>query len=361
MHRRNLSKEIMMEGNGRPVGPLRLQAEQSMRASWFPVARSCDVGPPRSATLLGRKLVVYRGASGRPVVAERRCPHRGGNLAGGTVHGDDIACPYHGWRYSGDDGRCVLVPSLEDQAKIPRKAYIETFPAVERYGHIWTVLEEPVAPLYEPAEWSAVEFDWLAAEPIPSPTGVAVAIENFRDVAHFPFVHRVSMGLTPWVVEPLDVRRDGIDVYLDRPLAAGEGDWGNQGDCMMRYHCIAPGFAAITYDYQRLGKRVVAGFPSPVSYDEVLIFWGVANETTFRGDPIEECLRIEEMVYLEDVPIVKELEPREVPWDHEYPEVSVPADSFTLNYRLAFKELMKRASGRAPAEDDSAEKVAAAG
>lgn len=350
-----------MEGNGRPVGPLRLQAEQSMRASWFPVARSRDVGPPRPATLLGRKLVVYRGASGRPVVAERRCPHRGGDLAGGTVHGDDIACPYHGWRYSGDDGKCVLVPSLEDQAKIPRKACIETFPAVERYGHIWTVLEEPVAPLYEPAEWSAVEFDWLAADPILSPTGVAVAIENFRDVAHFPFVHRVSMGLTPWVVEPLDVRRDGIDVYLDRPLAAGEGDWGNQGDCMMRYHCIAPGFAAITYDYQRLGKRVVAGFPSPVSYDEVQIFWGVANETTFRGDPIEECLRIEEMVYLEDVPIVKELEPREVPWDHEYPEVSVPADSFTLNYRLAFKELMKRASGRAPAEKDSAEKVAAAG
>ncbi len=31
-----------------------------------------------------------------------------------------------------------------------------------------------------------------------------------------------------------------------------------------------------------------------------------------------------------------------MPWDHEYREVSVPADSFTLNYRLAFKELMKR-------------------
>ena len=207
------------------------------------------------------------------------------------MHGDDIACPYHGWRYSGADGRCVLVPSLPDQSKIPRKALIETFPAVERFGHIWTVLGEPLAPLYDPPEWRDVEFDWLAADPIPSPTGVAVAIENFRDVAHFPFVHRVSMGLTPWVVEPLDVRRDGLDVFMDRPLDAGAGDWGNQGDCMMRYHCAAPGFAAITYDYERLGKRVVAGFPSPVSYEEVLIFWGVANEVTFRGDPIEECLR----------------------------------------------------------------------
>jgi hypothetical protein len=122
----------------------------------------------------------------------------------------------------------------------------------------------------------------------------------------------------------------------------------------MRYHCTAPGFAAITYDYERLGKRIVAGFPSPISYEEVLIFWGVANEVTFRGDPIEECLRIEEMVYLEDVPVVAGLEPREVPWDHEYPEVSVPADSFTLNYRLAFKELMKRTVGQPESTVDAA-------
>lgn len=327
----------------------REQAERAMRHSWFPVARSRDLDKPRAATLLGTRLMVYRGRSGQPVVAQRRCPHRGGDLSIGTVHGDDIACPYHGWRYAGSDGRCVLVPSLADQSKIPPKARITTFPVLERFGHVWTALEEPAIPMYDPPEWREADFDWLAADPIPSPTGVAVAIENFRDVAHFPFVHRVSMGLTPWVVEPLEVRREGLDVFMDRPLDAGAGDWGNQGNCVMRYHCAAPGLAAITYDYERLGKRVVAGFPSPVGYDEVLIFWAVANEVGFRGDPIEECLRVEEMVYLEDIPIVADLEPREVPWDHEYPEVSVPADRFTLNYRLAFKELMARA-GQPPGE-----------
>jgi phenylpropionate dioxygenase-like ring-hydroxylating dioxygenase large terminal subunit len=336
-----------MAGDGSAGASRRVLAEQAMRRSWFPVARSGDLAQPQAATLLGRRLVVYRGASGRPVVAERRCPHRGGDLARGSVHGDDLACPYHGWRYAGSDGRCVLLPSLADQSKIPRKARIATFPAVERFGHVWTVLEDPLGPLYDPAEWRDLNLDWLAADPIPSPTGVAVAMENFRDVAHFPFVHRVSMGLTPWVVEPLEVRREGVHVFMDRPLYAGSGDWGNQGDCLMRYHCIAPGFASITYDYDRLGKRIVAGFPSPVSYEEVVIFWGVANEVSFRGDPIEECLRVEQLVYLEDVPVVEGLEPREVPWDHEYPEVSVPADAFTLTYRLAFKELMKLTSGAA--------------
>jgi phenylpropionate dioxygenase-like ring-hydroxylating dioxygenase large terminal subunit len=326
---------------------LREQAEQAMRRSWFPVAVSAGLDTPQAATLLGERLVVFRTASGRAAVQQRRCPHRGGDLSQGTVHGEDIACPYHGWRYSSVDGSCTRVPSLPDQSRIPPRACVRTYPAVERFGHVWTALEDPVADLYDPEEWRELDLEWLAAEPLDSPTGVAVAIENFRDVAHFPFVHEVSMGPTPEVVERLDVRREGFHVWMDRPLHSSSGDWGNQGDCMMRYRCGAPGFASITYDYAELGKRIVAGFPAPVSYESVRIFWGVANERTFRGDSLEECLRVEEMVYLEDMPIVAELEPREVPWDGEYEEHSVPSDLFTLQYRRAFRTLMEHAAQEA--------------
>lgn len=326
------------------------QAELAMRRSWFPVARSVDLdgGAPVAATLLGERLAVFRGADGEPRVTAARCPHRGGDLAAGRIHGDSIACPYHGWRFDGRSGGCTLVPSLADQGRIPPRAGITAYPARERFGHVWTVLGDPIRDLYEPEEWGALELEWLAADPIDSPTGVAVAMENFRDVAHFPFVHEVSMGPTPAVVETLQVRREGLDVYMDRPLDASSGEWAEQGDCMMNYHCAAPGFAAITYDYAKLGKRIVTGFPSPVSYEHVTIFWGVANERTFAGDSIEECLRVEQMVYLEDMPIVGRLEPREVPWDREFEEFSVPADLFTLNYRRAFGELMSLATAPEP-------------
>ena len=338
--------------------PLRDQAEAALRHSWFPVARSADVaGKPVQAVLLGEKLAVYRGADNRARVTANRCPHRGGSLGHGAVEGNDIACPYHGWRFSGDAGKCSYVPSLADQSKIPPRAGVKTYLAVERFGHVWTCLDDPVTELYAPSSWDRLDLVWLAADPIPSPTGVGVAIENFRDVAHFPFVHKVSMGPTPEVVEPLQVRRDGLDIYMDRPLNASTGDWAAQGNCMMHYHCAAPGFASITYDYEKLGKRIVAGFPSPISYDQVLIFWGVANERTFGGDSLDECLHVEEIVYLEDVPIVAEIEPREIPWDTPADEFSVPADLFTLNYRRAFRELMKlvpapvpdTANGHAPA------------
>ncbi|WP_433826644.1 Rieske 2Fe-2S domain-containing protein [Actinoplanes sp. CA-015351] len=318
------------------------QAEEAMRRSWFPVARLVDLDKPVAATLLGVKLVVYRDGSGQVVVQSRRCPHRGGDLSIGEVHPASIACPYHGWEFASSDGACSRVPSLADQSRIPPKARIRTYPAVSRFGHVWTVLEEPVGPMYDPEEWQDADLVWLAADPIDSPVGVGVTIENFRDVAHFPFVHKVSMGPTPEVVEALDVKRDGVDVWMYRPLNAGTGEWANDGDCMMKYHCIAPGLASITYEYQKYGVRVVAGFPSPVSYEHVKIFWGVANAADYSGASLAENLRVEEMVYLEDVPIVENLDPREIPWDAEVEEFSVPADMFTLNYRRCFLELMRR-------------------
>lgn len=320
----------------------RQRAEKAMRHQWFPVARSMDLATPQSATLLGEKLVVYRTESGLPVVQAARCPHRGADLAMGEVHGESIACPYHGWRFSGQSGQCSHIPSLEDQCKIPKGAVVRTFPAQERYGHVWTSLEEPLFDLYDLPEWHEVNLQWLAAEPLDSPTGVAVAIENFGDVAHFAYIHRGMMGQVNPVVEPLNVRREGLDVWMDRPLQACEGEWANDGDCMMNYHIVAPGLVAINYNYERLGKRVVAGFPCPVAYDHVKIFWAVANDRDYRGADLQECLRVEELLYLEDLPVAATITPAEIDWDTNVVEHSVPADLYTLNYRRAFREFIER-------------------
>jgi phenylpropionate dioxygenase-like ring-hydroxylating dioxygenase large terminal subunit len=319
------------------------RAEKALRRSWFPVARSVDLVRPQSATLLWQRLVVYRTESGRAVVQDARCPHRGADLALGTVHGEAIGCPYHGWQYAAENGRCVHIPSLADQSKIHPKAGIRTFPALERYGHVWTVLEDPVSELYDLAEWQGVDFQWLAGEILDSETGVAVAIENFADVAHFAFIHTGMMGATHPVIEPLNVRRDGLDVWMDRPLGACLGEWAKDGECMMHYHIVAPGFIAITYNYEKLGRRIVAGFPSPVAYDHVRIFWGVAEERGYRGAALAESLRIEDLLYREDLPIAARIQPREIDWDGHTLEYSVPADLYTLNYRRAFKDFVERA------------------
>jgi len=319
------------------------RAERALQRSWFPVARSMDLAHPQSATLLSRRLVVYRTASGRAVVQDARCAHRGADLALGKVQGEAIACAYHGWQYEASKGRCVHIPSLADQSKIHPKAGVQTYRSIERYGHVWTVLEDPLSEMYELEEWRGVDFEWLAGEVFDSPTGVAVAIENFADVAHFAFIHTGMMGQTRPVIEPLNVRREGLDVWMDRSLEACSGEWAKDGKCMMHYHIVTPGFIAITYDYERLGRRIVAGFPSPVAYEQVRIFWGVANERGYCGAGLAECLRIEDLLYREDLPVAATIRPREVDWDDQALEYSVPADLYTLTYRRAFKEFIQRA------------------
>jgi phenylpropionate dioxygenase-like ring-hydroxylating dioxygenase large terminal subunit len=93
------------------------------RRDWYPVARAVDLEHPQQVTLLGRRLVAFRTADGRPRVLLDRCLHRGGTLHRGAVIGDSIECPYHGWQWRGADGRCVYIPPN---------------------GLIWTYIADPI-------------------------------------------------------------------------------------------------------------------------------------------------------------------------------------------------------------------------
>lgn len=59
-------------------------------------------------------MVVFRGQDGKAYVMDAYCPHLGANLAvGGRVVGNCIECPFHGWQFRGEDGRCVRIPYAE--------------------------------------------------------------------------------------------------------------------------------------------------------------------------------------------------------------------------------------------------------
>ena len=94
------------------------------RHDWYPVARAVDLEHPQQVTLLGRRLVAFRTADGRPRVLLDRCLHRGGTLHRGAVIGDSIECPYHGWQWRGADGQCVYIPPNGRSAPIPKAARI---------------------------------------------------------------------------------------------------------------------------------------------------------------------------------------------------------------------------------------------
>jgi len=48
------------------------------------------------------------------------CPHAGGPLGQGALHGDTLVCPWHAWEYNCRTGVCLLESDLKLE-KIPVK------------------------------------------------------------------------------------------------------------------------------------------------------------------------------------------------------------------------------------------------
>jgi phenylpropionate dioxygenase-like ring-hydroxylating dioxygenase large terminal subunit len=169
-----------------------------LKNSWYVLAECSAVGTaPIKVRALGQDLVVFRRVSDHKVVVlSNACVHRMGSLAHGTVVGDCVRCPYHGWTYA-DDGACTSIPANPAGAAIPKKARVDSYPVEERYGWIWAFLGDlpeperpPLPPLPELDEpgLRAVrgEFTWAAH--------YARVVENTVDIAHTPFLHARSFG-----------------------------------------------------------------------------------------------------------------------------------------------------------------------
>jgi nitrite reductase (NADH) small subunit len=70
-----------------------------MSAHWV------EIGPEAWIPLQGARVVrtevgdiaVFRTSAGEILAIEDRCPHKGGPLSQGIVHGDMVTCPLHNW------------------------------------------------------------------------------------------------------------------------------------------------------------------------------------------------------------------------------------------------------------------------
>jgi len=79
------------------------------KAYWF------DVGPINAIPLRGartvktprREIAVFRTASDEFFALENKCPHKGGPLSEGIVHGRKVACPLHNWIIDLESGQAT--------------------------------------------------------------------------------------------------------------------------------------------------------------------------------------------------------------------------------------------------------------
>jgi phenylpropionate dioxygenase-like ring-hydroxylating dioxygenase large terminal subunit len=163
--------------------------------NWY-VAATADEVPgdaPLAVRMLGLDFVVFR-TGDRFVCFPDICCHRGGALSDGKVASGCLTCPYHGWQFNAS-GQCVHIPALGADVRPPKRARVDSYPTVEKYGWVWVFLgdlpdsERPpipdLLPEFEDREhWRLVPYRFEAA------ANWVRMEENSLDTIHTSFVHR---------------------------------------------------------------------------------------------------------------------------------------------------------------------------
>ena len=149
-------------------------------------------GGPHAVEAFGTKLVVFRDSAGELHVLDAYCRHMGGDLTTGTVKGDQIACPFHDWRWGGD-GRCASIPYAR---RVPPAARTRSWPVLDRNGQLF-VWHDPEGSLPLPDvtipeipgaysdEWTSWTWDSILVDG----ANCREIIDNVVDMAHFFYIH----------------------------------------------------------------------------------------------------------------------------------------------------------------------------
>lgn len=190
-----------------------------LKNAWYPAAIAAELrGAPIERTVCGVPMVLFRTASGNVAAIHAFCSHRRAPLVLGAVHGESIACAYHGICFDGH-GRCTDVPT---QRKIPVTLNLPAHPVLERYGFIWVwpgraqTADPSLMPNLgwrEHPDWNADVVSYRRVE-----ASAELARDNLLDLTHIPFIHSGNIGYDPERLrdDPMAFEQDGTTLRTTR-------------------------------------------------------------------------------------------------------------------------------------------------
>ena len=174
---------------------------------WFMIGWSAEfpVGEVKPLRYFGEDLVAYRDESGELHVLSAHCRHLGAHIGhGGTVVGDCVECPFHGWRW-GPNGTNRYIPYQPDRPN--RGLKLRVFPVQEQYGCVFAWHQpQGKEPRWEMPDifksFPQFETDPSAYyRPYPEfsrrtenePVHPQIVAENGPDSSHFRYVHGATV------------------------------------------------------------------------------------------------------------------------------------------------------------------------
>lgn len=264
----------------------------AMRDQWYPVGIAAGLpATPRDTLLLGEAIRVGRGTDGAPEVMD-------------------------------DAGRRL--------------------PVIIRFGHVWTSLGQPARDLFTIPEADQPGRRHVDVGVVRVRCSPLRAVENFLDIAHFPFVHTDILGAEPYTeVERYEVqiREDSDEVWATKvkffqPQAAKSAAGGITTEYMYRvpaptcsilYKTCPPRpgeWDVITLFVQPLTEELCDVWPWMALYDD--------------DSTMTDMIHFQQMIFVQDRSILENQIPARLPLD---PGLEMPtrADMTSIAYRRWLK------------------------
>ncbi len=222
---------------------------------WFNICNSSQVknGQVIEVDAFGEKLAVFRGENGKVSVVDIFCPHLNANLAEGKVEGNNLICPFHGWKFQ-QDGKCSHIPYSESEP--PSQAKLKTWELIEVWGIILVWYHaDGLAPEWNPEFYlpEIADYKFHGVKKDTLHIHLQDFAENGADYAHFNFVH--NLLTIPYADRFVDIKHkveinfgEGEDKHLAWFTDLANLHWkksGKQikdagGEALVRY--FGPGF-----------------------------------------------------------------------------------------------------------------------
>ena len=215
-------------------------------------------------------------------------------------------------------------------------------PVKQRYGYAWTTLGTPARDILGiPESDEADRKSVKCGAVIVRASGLRI-VENFLDMAHFPYIHTNVLGAEPHTEVPRyasEIRRDVDEVwatncqfYQPQIVANGSG-----GMVQLAYRVPSP-FVVMLY-------RVCPSAPDRL--DVITMFIQPIEEDLSRAQPVMylvddraahiDLLKFEQVIFLQDRIIVENQRPLLLPLEPRS-EIPTRADLSSVVYRRWLKE-----------------------
>jgi phenylpropionate dioxygenase-like ring-hydroxylating dioxygenase large terminal subunit len=216
---------------------------------------------------------------------------------------------------------------------------VRELPVTERFGLVWTTLGSPrrelfdVVPEAQEPDRRYIRCGWVTLR-----TSAPRIVENFLDMAHFPFVHTGVLGSEPWTEVPgydTEIRRDVDELwatnctFFQPQVAVTES---------------AGAYAALIYrvpsPFQVMLYRVCPSAPDRL--DAIMLAVHPVEEHLCRAQPLlylvdeksadNDLRAFEQAIFLQDRFIVENQRPLSLPLAPGA-EIPVRADAASMAYR----------------------------